>query len=88
MKKTIFLLTLITLLLLAGTALAFAPPPGLQLDWWVMGGGGGQDNGGPLQINATIGQPAIGSSDAGPLTLDWGYWPQRMPKVYQPVILK
>jgi len=88
MKKTMFLLTLIMLLLLASTALALAPPPGLQLDWWVMGGGGGERSSGPLQVNATIGQAAIGSTDAGPLTLDWGYWPQRMPRIYQPVIFK
>jgi hypothetical protein len=88
MKKTVFLLALISILLLASTALALAPPPGLQLSWWVMGGGGSPHSSGPLQMNGTIGQAAIGHTDAGPLSLDWGYWPQQMPKLYQPVILK
>ena len=88
MKKTLFLLLTVITLLLASTALALAPPPGLEINWWVMGGGGVDKSSGPLQMNATIGQAVIGRSGAGPLTLDWGYWPERMPRIYQPVILK
>ncbi len=88
MKKTIFLLALITILLFAGTTLALAPPPGLEINWWVMGGGGGSHSSGALQLNGTVGQAVIGHTDANPLSLDWGYWPQQPPKLYQPVILR
>ena len=88
MKKTTVLLVLLTLLLLAGTALAMAPPPGLEINWWVMGGGGGHHGDRPLQMNGTIGQAVVGRSGASPLHLDWGYWPEQLPKIYQPVILK
>lgn len=88
MKKTIVLLALLALLLLASTAMTLAPPPGLEINWWVMGGGGVDQSSGPLQMRGTIGQAVIGRNGASPLHLDWGYWPEQMPKIYQPVILK
>jgi hypothetical protein len=39
-----------------------------------MGGGEAARSGGTLAMRATIGQPAIGLSSSGPLSLSWGYW--------------
>ena len=88
MKKTIWLITLLLFLTLATTAFALAPPPGLEINWWVMGGGGGGHANGPLQLNGTVGQAAIGHTNAGSLALDWGYWPRQPRRTFQPLILK
>jgi len=90
MKRTTILLTLVAFLLLGSVASALAP---MALNWWVMGGGEGPRGGGPLRINATIGQPAIGRSSSGPLALTWGYWSQQISTApslrgYLPLMLK
>ena len=88
MKRTTLFLSVLILMLLTSAVLALAPPPGLEINWWVMGGGEEPRHSGALQISATIGQPAIGHSASGPLDLSWGYWGEQKLRVYQPLILK
>jgi len=93
MKRKTILLALAAFLLLGSVAFALAPPPGMALNWWVMGGGEEPRSSGSLRINATIGQPAIGRSSSGPLALSWGYWYGQAPSVlpprgYLPLVLR
>ena len=88
MKRLTLLLALLLLLALATTAFALAPPPGLEINWWVMGGGGGPHANSGLQLNGTVGQAAIGHTSAGQLALDWGYWPEQPDRIFQPIMLK
>ena len=92
MKRKTILLALAAFLLLGSVAFALAPP-GMALNWWVMGGGEERRSSGSLRINATIGQPAIGRSSSGPLALSWGYWYGQAPSVlpprgYLPLVLR
>ena len=59
------------LLMIAGTAFALSAP---TIDWWVFGGGGGTSSNGEITMNATIGQPLVGSSSDGDVSLHSGYW--------------
>ncbi|RME44818.1 MAG: hypothetical protein D6791_12260 [Chloroflexi bacterium] len=60
MKRRAVLLSLAAFLLLAGVALALAPPPAPQIDWWVISAGGGHAEAGVYTLEATIGQPVVG----------------------------
>ena len=44
------------------------------IDWWVISGGGGESNGSPVTLNDTFGQPVIGTSSNGNISLHAGYW--------------
>jgi hypothetical protein len=90
MKRKTFLLALTALLLLTSIASAAAP---MAHSWWVVGGGEAPRKAGPLRVSATIGQPAIGRSSGGPLTLTWGYWSQQIssalsPRGYLPLLIR
>ena len=90
MKRKTIILTLLAFLLLSSIASALGP---LAVNWWVMGGGEPPRSVGPFRINATIGQPAIGRSSSGPLSLTWGYWSQQIstalsPRGYLPLLVK
>jgi len=71
MKRKVWLLALVGLIMVSGVSMAIAP---MSVGRWVMSGGEAPRSSGPLAINATIGQPAIGHSSSGPLALSWGYW--------------
>ena len=58
-------------LLAAGIAFAQEPP---AIDWWVVTGGGAPSSGGNITLNDTFGQPLVGPSGGGELTLGAGYW--------------
>ena len=69
------LITLIVGLSLAIVGLALAETNAAALDWGVIGAGGGPvDNGNGTAINATLGQPVIGSSSNGTTAISSGYW--------------
>jgi hypothetical protein len=76
MKKNKTLLLILAISLVAGFVLgAGVYALGTTgIDWWVMGGGGGPASGGEVSLNSTFGQPVTGSSSAGEVTLQSGYW--------------
>jgi hypothetical protein len=88
MRPTKSLLVLVALLLFSGVALAAAPGATLAIDRWVMGGGESSRAGGALQMQGTIGQPAVGYTTASALALYWGYWGPQPYSTYLPLILK
>jgi hypothetical protein len=55
----------------AKTVLPFASS---GIGWWVLSAGGGPSNGGTVTLNATLGQPIVGSSTGGSVGLNAGYW--------------
>ena len=67
--KTFFLLT--AALLLAARLEAQT----LNFDWFTLDGGGGVSSSGALTFSGTAGQPDAGSSSAGALTMQGGFWP-------------
>lgn len=81
----------VLLLLLIGINFSLASANGvIDVHWWVMGGGDGPLNAGGLHLESTIGQPVVGTGDAGGLTLRSGYWPgvPGFSTVRLPVIVK
>jgi hypothetical protein len=89
MKRTAILLTLATLILLAGSALAMSAA--YRLDWFVplTGGGGGPANSTNYKVNLTVGQTAIGTSTSTNYKASLGYW-YGIPayNFYLPLVLK
>jgi len=64
-----------------------------EIDWFVFGGGGGpaQSSGGGINMNATLGQTAIGNAtSSGGVGIGSGYWyaQTRMRNIYLPVIMR
>lgn len=73
-KKLFLVLAL--LFLFVGLSASLASANGaLEVRWWVMGGGGEPLTAANLRLEGTIGQPLVGTADAGGLTLRSGYWP-------------
>jgi uncharacterized repeat protein (TIGR01451 family) len=68
----ILALGLLVCLMLVGAALAMASPP--AIGWWVLGSGGAPSSGGAVTMNDTLGQPLIGPSSGGDVSLHGGYW--------------
>ena len=66
----------LALLFIAGSALALGGP---TVDWWVISGGGAPSSGTGVTLNDTLGQPIVGSSSGGSVTLHAGYWPCNLP---------
>lgn len=69
--KTSILLALIACLLVVSAVAALSGP---SIPWDVVSGGGGTAAGGNITISDTIGQPIVGHSSGGNLTVDAGYW--------------
>ena len=71
--KIILLLSLVSILLLTGTALAAGD---YQINWWTVDGGGGysQSADGQYALQGTVGQPEAGSATGGGYTLQGGFW--------------
>ena len=44
------------------------------IDWWVVSGGGGESSGSTVTLNDTLGQPIIGTSSNGNISLQASYW--------------
>jgi len=72
-KRNIFLMSIALLCctFIAAGLLANNTP---GIDWWVFGGGGGQANGGEVTLDATLGQPIIGTSSGDSISLEAGFW--------------
>jgi hypothetical protein len=75
MKRTIILLTLAAVLLLAGGVLAMSSD-NYRLDWFtpLTGGGGGPASSTNYAVNFTFGQSAIGTSSSTHYAVGLGYW--------------
>lgn len=67
----IFLIGLLVFLSLARIVLAASGP---AIGWNVISGGGAPASGGAVTLNATLGQPVVGSSTGGDVSLGAGYW--------------
>ena len=90
MKRTLILLTLAALLLLAGAVLAMASD-NYRLDWFtpLTGGGGGPASSAHYAVNLTIGQSAIGAYVSTDHGVGLGYWYGfREYRVYLPLVLR
>jgi len=64
-----------------------------EIDWFVFGGGGGpaQSSGGGVNMNATLGQTAIGDAGSdGGVGIGSGYWysQTRLKSVFLPLITR
>jgi hypothetical protein len=75
MKRKIILLTLVALLLFAGSALAIFSD-NYRLDWLtpLTGGGGGPASSEHYAVNFTVGQTVIGASTSENYGAGLGYW--------------
>ena len=91
MKRTMFLIPLVALLLLAGSALAMESD-NYKLDWFtpLTGSGGGAASSATYAINFTIGQTVIGTPDSANYEGCLGYWCGRAAehKIYLPLVLR
>ena len=92
-KLTLIALTvalLLALALAAGLAQAGSSTH-YAINWQVLAGGGGPaaNTAGGVSLNGTFGQPVVGPSAGGAVTLGAGYWHAgAAPSVYLPVILR
>jgi hypothetical protein len=97
MKQTAFLITLITFVLLTGSALAMESAS-YQLDWFtpLSGSGGGPASSANYAINFTVGQTASGASSSANYGGCLGFWckegltvaPSPEGYIYLPLVLK
>ena len=73
-KRNIFLSSIAVLccILIAAGVLANST---FGIDWWVVSSGGGPTSGGNVTLDATLGQPIIGTSSGGPISIVAGFWP-------------
>ena len=71
-RTAILAITLLSCVLIAAGVLANGTP---GIDWWVFGSGGGGASGGNVTLDATLGQPIIGTSSGGSTSLEAGFWP-------------
>jgi len=75
-KKGGFLLAMVLLcglVFILGEVVVLAQG-GSAVEWWVVSGGGGPSTGAGVALNDTLGQPIIGASSGGNVTLGSGYW--------------
>jgi hypothetical protein len=91
MRRISMLLTLIVLLVLAGSALAMSSA-NYRLDWFtpMTGGGGGPASSANYAVNFTVGQTVIGSASSSSYQACLGYWcgAGGLWRVYLPLVLK
>jgi len=91
MKQATILLTLIVLLLLAGSAMAMSST-NYRLDWFtpLTSGGGGAASSTNYAINLTVGQAAIGGSSSANYAVGLGYWygAAAQYKIFLPIVLR
>ena len=75
MKRTMFLMPLVALLLLAGSALEMESD-NYKLDWFtpLTSSGGGSASSANYAINFTVGQSVIGASSSTSYDSCLGYW--------------
>jgi hypothetical protein len=79
-RKGFFRLGLMAALVLGALAAARGPlgqalaQGSAAVNWWVVAGGGAPSTGGGVTMNDTLGQPVIGPSSGGTVSLAAGYW--------------
>lgn len=92
MKRPVFLLALIVLLLLLTNAVSAMESTNYRLDWFtpLTGGGGGAASSANYAINVTIGQSVAGTSSATTHEICLGYWcgGATRHRIYLPLVLR
>ena len=84
----IFLAGLLAVLVLVTVAFAQGNP---AIERWVVGSTGGESTGaGDVALNSTLGEPIIGPSSGGSVSLDAGYWYGGAVEyeIYLPIVLR
>ncbi len=74
MKKGLFILSLLILVLATAVLISAQTGGGFDLSWSTVDGGGGDSSGGPFALSGTIGQPDAGNLSGGDFTLNGGFW--------------
>jgi len=89
MKRLIFVIPIVLLLIVASTVLAQSGS-GYDLTWSTIDNGGGESVGSGYTLNGTIGQPDAGALSGGGYSLSGGFWSggSNQYQVYLPVVLK
>jgi hypothetical protein len=89
MKRSILIIPIILLLIVASTALAQSGE-GYDLTWSTIDNGGGESSGSGYTLNGTIGQPDAGTLNGGGYTLNGGFWNGAALNysIYLPLVLK
>ena len=71
-RLAILTFTLLSFLLIAAGVLASSTT---TIDWWALSSGGGSTAGEKVTQDAMLGQPIVGTSSSGSITLEAGFWP-------------
>jgi hypothetical protein len=74
MKKQFWIAPVVGLLLVLMSAIVVLAIDGTAVDWWVVAGGGAPSNTDSITMNGTLGQPVVGLSSGGNVSLSAGYW--------------
>lgn len=93
LTKLLLVLLVTACLLLAGSALAAAPP---TVDWHALGSAGGRLTQGAYRLDYTLGQPVTGPAAQNTRSLCAGFWcrlaegPVPVPAagIYLPIVLR
>lgn len=90
MKTKILILTLALVLSLVMVGLALANGI-VELPRWVLGGGVSDATSGDIALRATLGQPVVGVTSGGDVTLGQGSWndgrsPESGSDIYLPLV--
>ena len=87
-KPLLIGITLVLLLAVVGIIAAQATP-GSAIDWFAITAGGGQAAGSNVTLDSAVGQPIVGSSAGGNVSLGAGYlYAQEPVKLFLPMIRK
>ena len=90
--RILVLVLLLTALLLTAAAVSVAAAVSaaapLDLSWTVIGAGGGHAASTSYSLDATLGQPFVGMSSNGGVTLSAGFWQYVDYRVYLPLLRK
>jgi len=88
----VLILLFLALALVFATVTVLAQGNSPAINWWVVAGGGEPIQSGNVSINDTLGQPVIGPSSGGNVSLTAGYWYGPLSEsshiYYLPIILK
>jgi hypothetical protein len=74
MKKQYWIALAVGLILVLMSAIVVLAIDGTALDWWVVAGGGSPSSADSITMNGTLGQPVVGQSSGGDVSLETGYW--------------
>ena len=74
MKKRYWIAFIVGLFLILISAVVVFAIDGTAVDWWVVAGGGAPSSADGITMNGTLGQPMVGQSSGGDVSLSAGYW--------------